>query len=491
MVANPDVQLHYWTIWWWAQALQMHPLQVWDAPQFVPYPYTLAYSDHLAALGIIAAPFVWLNVPIAGILNGVMVGSAFATIWAMYALVRSEGALQWPALLVALVVTFGAFRSAHLVHLQMQMTWMLPVAVLWFRRAVLALHLWSWTFVGLLLVMAASFSLSSYHTLMFVPVLGMTAVAMWFSTPHTMRMSVTWRMAIISVGCVIVMIPAVWPYIQAQQITGITRTVTEQTNWSAPLQAWFATADSHPVWPRIFGDKVVGRAELALAPGLLLSIGTLIAMRYLHRKQVLWLVVIATGFILASGTVLRLYDGDTGLSLPFAKILASMPGYSALRVPARWGWLVSCGMAVLAALGWSRIVAANKRWLVLAICCLLIDLSWPQLRLKPVPQSTTVPSVVNWMATQSPVTTILELPFKPQMQSNTQADRLWWQTIHHQRSVTGYSGLIPATQVLLARDAAHLPRVDVLARVQAMDIARIVVYRGSADGEKLATAMRD
>ena len=85
VVANPDTQLHYWTLWWWSEALWNHPLAVWHAPQFVPYDYTLAYSDHLAPLGLGAAPLIWLGVPIAFILNAAVVGSAVATVWAMRA----------------------------------------------------------------------------------------------------------------------------------------------------------------------------------------------------------------------------------------------------------------------------------------------------------------------------------------------------------------------------------------------------------------------
>lgn len=490
VVANPDVQLHYWTLWWWAHALRVSPLGVWDAPQFVPYPYTLAYSDHLAALGIVTAPLVWLHLPVAAILNATMLACALATAWAMYAVVRAEGAAVWPAVLVAVAVTCGAFRSTHLVHLQLQMTWMLPVAILWFRSAVRAPQLWSWASVGLILLMAVAFSLSSYHTLMLIPVLGVTAVATFFMTPAPMRMSTTVRMAILAVCCGIALLPTVWPYITAQQMTGVTRTLTEQANWSAPIQAWFAVLPTHPLWPRLFGSLVSARPEFVLAPGCLLSVGALIAVRDMRRAQLIWVVVVVLGFIFASGTALRLADGDSGISLPVANLLVRIPGYSALRVPARWGWLVTFGLAMLAAAGWSRLVRMHPRWIMLAVCCLVLDLGWPQVSFKLAPQPDTVPNVVNWMATQPAGATVLELPFKAQPQSDVQSDRLWWQTIHRQRSVTGYSGIIPATQVLLARDAAHLPRADILARMQAFGVNWIVIYRGTADGDKLATAMQ-
>jgi hypothetical protein len=86
VVANPDTQLHYWTLWWWSEALWNQPLAVWHAPQFVPYEYTLAYSDHLAPLGLVSAPLIWLGVPIALILNAAVFGSAVLTVWAMRAL---------------------------------------------------------------------------------------------------------------------------------------------------------------------------------------------------------------------------------------------------------------------------------------------------------------------------------------------------------------------------------------------------------------------
>ena len=490
VLANPDVQLHYWTIWWWATALRTHPLLVWDAPQFVPYPASLAFSDHLAPLGIVAAPLVWVGVPIALILHAAVVGSAVATIWAVRALARSEGAGRWPALLVGCAVAFGAFRTMQLTHLQMQATWMLPISVLWLRQALTAPRVWSRPALGFVLLMAGMFGLSVYHSFMLLPVLVLTGGWVVYRTPSAQRLPLVLRLLLLGVVSIIVALPSLWPYVVVQQSTAASRAVVELANWSAPVHAWFAVPPSHPLWPRLLGEAVLGRPELTLAPGVMLTFGCgALLLLERNRLRSVWVAIAMVGVVLASGTALRVWDGDTGIGLPFAGLLARLPGYSALRVPARWGWVVVCALAPLAALGWHAMSTRVRWWWIVAVVCLVLDLSWPRMSYLTVPQRTTAPGVVAWLADSGDVRTVLELPLKPQVESVVQADRLWWQTIHGQRSVTGYSGLAPATHVLLARDAAHLPRPDVLARLRALGVERVVVYRGTPDGAAQAAAV--
>jgi hypothetical protein len=488
VLANPDVQLHYWTLWWWAEALRHDPWRVWDAPQFAPYPATLAFSDHLAPLGIVAAPLLWLGVPIAVVLQAAVVGSAAATIWAVYQLARAYGATQWPALLVGISAACGAYRVTQLAHLQMQATWLLPIAVIWLRAALVSQRWFSGAALGFVAVCAAAFGLSVYHGFMLLPVVALVGVVTVWQQPN--RWTALLRFAGLGVVGGLAALPSLLPYVRVQQTTAASRSLEELANWSAPLQAWVAVPADHPVWPRLLGEAVTGRPELTLAPGLLLAVGALLAMRVPAARRSVWLLVVAAGVVLASGTTLRIWDGDRGIALPFARWLAALPGFGALRVPARWGWLVVCGLAPLAALGWGWLAQRRSWWWLPAAVCLVLDLSWPQATYLATPQPTTVPAVINWLAAQPGAPkTMLELPLKPQVETTVQAERLWWQTLHRQRSVTGYSGLAPATQVLLARDAAHLPRADVLARITALGVERIVVYRTSREGVAAAAAV--
>ena len=490
VIANPDTQLHYWTLWWWSRALATNPLEVWHAPQFAPYPYTLAYSDHFAAFGVFCAPLIWLGVPIGLLLNGAVIASAVATVWAVRALARDAGAARWPALLVGLAVGFGAFRTTQLAHLQMLATWMLPLAVLWFRQAMRAPHVRSWPAFGFLMVVASAFGLSIYHGFMLVPVLGIASVVLLVQTPAAERIAFIKKLLLFGFVSGLVLLPSLWPYFQVQRTTAVVRSLDELANWSAPLQAWFAVPAQHPIWPRLFGDLVTGRPELVLAPGLLLSLAALLGLGVCNRLRWMWGAVIVVGFILASGSVLSIWDGEAGIPLPFAGVVARLPGYGALRVPARWGWLVTFGLAMLAAQGLSRPWMMTRRWpMLLATLLLVSDLSWPSIPTMETPQALPERPVYTWLALQQNPRTILELPVNPHVESVVQAERLWWQTIHGQRTVTGYSGIAPASQVLLARDAAHLPRADVLARLAALGVDTLVVHRDAPEAPRILTAL--
>ena len=483
VVANPDTQLHYWTLWWWSEGVWHHPLAVGHAPQFVPYEDTVEYRDHLAPLGVVSAPLIWLGVPIALILNAAVFGSAVVTVWAMRALARDIGAARWPAVLVGLAVGFGTFRTTQVTHLQMLATWMLPLAVLWLRHAIRSPRWWSWPALGVVLVLAGAFGLSIYHGFMMLPVLVLVAMHSLVQSVPAQRMAGASSLAALAGVAAVAMLPSLWPYLQVQRTTAVTRSLVELANWSAPLQAWWAVPAGHPLWPWIFGEWVTGRPELVLAPGILLTIGAVLSLGVQNATRWLWLLVAVMGVVLASGSVIRLWDGGAGIDVPFARWIAGVPGYSALRVPARWGWIVTFGFALLAALGLSRPWLVTRRWpLVVAAVVLVGDMGWPTIPTMVAPLHDADRPVYTWLATQSPGRTVLELPLNPSVESALQAERLWWQTIHGQRIVTGYSGIAPATQILLARDAAHLPRPDVVARIGALGVDTVLVHRDSERG---------
>ncbi|MFQ3683807.1 MAG: hypothetical protein SNJ51_16205, partial [Roseiflexus sp.] len=53
-----DPLLQTWVLAWNAHALTTDPHAIWHAPIFVPYPDTLAYSDHHLLLTIVALPLI-------------------------------------------------------------------------------------------------------------------------------------------------------------------------------------------------------------------------------------------------------------------------------------------------------------------------------------------------------------------------------------------------------------------------------------------------
>ena len=138
-----DPQLQTWILAWDVHALRSHPAEVWQAPIFFPYPNTLAYSDHHLVLALLSAPIMWLtNNPVLAY-NLLVLLSFVLSGWAVYALGldmlqecsggRAEEALM--AFVAGAAFSFGSFRMAQFVHLQMLQTCWLAFALLFLRRS--------------------------------------------------------------------------------------------------------------------------------------------------------------------------------------------------------------------------------------------------------------------------------------------------------------------------------------------------------------------
>jgi len=483
ILQNPDTQLHYWTLWWITTALHTNPMHLFDAPIFYPYSTTLAFSDHMVLLGAIVAPLVWIGVPLAAVLNLLIMASFVLTAWAMWELLRFERVAPWPALLVVIAMTFAPFRMAHLYHLQMLQTMLLPLA-LWLIQLTLAHPRWFNRYlVGLIVVMLYAVSVSIYHLYMMVCVLGVLALWRiwqgWRDTRHIARWEVV-RIGIVFALLALAVGALGWPYRAVQQMTTVSRTTNEMMNWSAPLHAFIAVTPDARLWNWLFGDLLRDRAELILGPGLLLAvIGGWGFVRQTVPAQRFWVIVAALGFMLAMGTQWRIVDGGTAVPIPVYTALARIiPGFDALRVPARWGWLVTLALAALAGHVMTSQPVFQRRWLMIGVSLVvLLELPLPDLALQAAPTMATAPAVYRWLATQPARRAMLELPMNASGDSAQMGSRQLWQTIYGQPLLTGYSGVIPASIILIARDAQHLPRLDVLARLQAAGLDTIVVHR--------------
>ena len=492
ILRNPDTQLHYWTLWWITTALHTNPMHLFDAPIFYPYPTTLAFSDHMLLLGVVVAPLVWVGVPLAAVLNLLIMASFVVTAWALWELLRFEQVAPWPALLVVIAMTFAPFRMAHIYHLQMLQTMLLPLALWWLQQTLAHPRWFNRYLVGVVGVMLYAVSVSIYHMYMMVCVLGVLGLLrLWQSWRDTRRL-VSWDVVRIGFVFAILAFAALalgWPYRAVQQMTAVSRTTSEMTNWSAPLHAFIAVTPDSRMWNWVFGDLLHDRAELILGPGLFLAVvGGWGFVRQTVPAQRFWAIVAALGLMLAMGTQWRVVDGGTPVFFPVYAVLARIvPGFDALRVPARWGWLVTLALAALAGHVMTIQPIFQRRWLMIAVSLLVfVELPLPRLDMQNAPIMATAPAVYQWLATQPPRQAVLELPMNAGGDSAQMGNRQLWQTIHGQRLLTGYSGVIPASITLIARDAQHLPRPDVLARLRAAGLDTIIIHRSQYKPASLA-----
>ncbi|MGH9337160.1 MAG: hypothetical protein ACRD21_25730, partial [Vicinamibacteria bacterium] len=118
---NGDARLNAWAISWVAHQVVHDPLRLFEANTFHPLPHSLAYSEHLAALGVLALPILWLTDNLVLTTNLLLLLAMFASALGMYWLARTLTGSHLASLLAGIFFSFATFRFNRLPHLQMQL----------------------------------------------------------------------------------------------------------------------------------------------------------------------------------------------------------------------------------------------------------------------------------------------------------------------------------------------------------------------------------
>jgi hypothetical protein len=521
-----DPLLQSWVLAWDAHALLAAPAQIWHAPIFFPYPETLAYTDHHLLLAGLVAPIQWatgnpalahnLLVILSYALSGYAVCLLAEDLWAEPASPRPQPtSYRLSSLLAGMAFAFCAFRMAQFVHLQMLQTAWLPLALLFLRRALRAGGWRDALLCGLLFAIQCATAL--YFSYMAALALALY-VGVWLLGALAWRRAgrLPWpallRLAAGAGVAALALIPLTLPYLRAYQSLGIVRSAQELENWSAPLQAYLAVDPGN----RLMGGAALMQAsggEFALFPGLVVSVFALAGLLWRShpsprscwergsadgvRDRIFLALLALAGFILSLGTVLRVTRGADPLPipLPYGLLYERLPGFGALRVPARWGVLVALALSLLAGRGLlfagERIVRAlqPRRQLgrigrsALAGCAALLILaeSSTALPFAAAPDLRAAPPVYLWLSqpAQRDIQAILELP-AGRTQRGGELERTmlrqYYGSLHWRPLVAGYSGLIPfGTTDLLGR-AQGLPDMDAIHYLQLAGVDTLLLH---------------
>ena len=155
-----------------------------------------------------------------------------------------------------------------------------------------------------------------------------------------------------------------------------------------------------------------------------------------------------TSWILSLGTTLHINDAwlweGSFFKLPYY-YLSSLPVFSDIRTPFRFHILTLCGLALLAAYGYTRLaiqfkMTATKKKIVTGLTCAVLFLEFMPSFQKPI--TTPVPKIYYQMAQDQEDYTVLELPLSrwTSLQyygSGSPAIIVYYQTIHGKRIFNG------------------------------------------------------
>lgn len=423
-----DPLLNTFLLWWNARVVPLSPA-MWNAPFYWPMRDALALTEHEAGIGLIGSPIQWLGGSPLLAYNLILIGSAWWSAVAVHALVRRlthNAAAAWCA---GLIWGFAPYRASQLSHLQVLVAWWMPIALL-------ALHAYyedgrlRWLLLfGLTWLLQAT---SNGYYLFFFPVL----LAGWIAAFTRGRSD--WRRAAAVLGTFAVaslpLLPVLLEYYRVQHALDLFRTRDEMQMFSA---TWASFGHFSPLlrfWP--FSETKT--QEDFLFPGFA-SIAAIAAAVLVRRRGALTRPFV---FYLSAAALLTwMAAGPSPRQWSVASLwhvydlLAWLPGYAGLRVPARFFMLSTLCLAVAAGLAIASLATGPRQTLAATVIVSALALADGWIMAMPLgtpPRPFGVPSVRG--------AHVLELPTDDEA---VNVAAMYRQTIHGMPVVNGYAGYVP------------------------------------------------
>jgi len=468
-----DPLLSIWRVSWIAHILPTNPSELFNGNIFYPEARTLAYSDSVLLQGLAGAPLIWLGVSRVTTYNVLLLLSIALSGWAMWRYAMHLTGDMNGSVLAGIVFAFVPYRFDHYQHLELEATIFMPLALLYFDRALTSRSKRD-AWLTMAMFVAQLYSCIYYAVFLATAMAAVAAVVLWKTSPHGRRAFLS---AIVPAAIVAMLIAA--PY--AMTYSSNRETLGERNDrdvqlYSATLTNYLATPEFnviHGAWARPFGQP-----ERLLFPGVLAIVLAIRGLRRIDRARLSTLILGATGLIISLGLNTPLYDALRTIAFP----------YRGLRAPARASILVFLAMAALAAFGWRRLMHRRpRRTAIIATLAmataLLVEYSnrmdaWLTLPSQP-------PEVYRWLASQ-PRSVVVEVPFARADRLHSIADGLYMfnSTWHWQPIVNGYSGFFPKSFYELSEQMASFPDDQSIAYLKSRDVDLIVVHAGLMERDK-------
>ena len=349
---NTDGQFSIWNVAWVARTLVVDPLHVFDANIFYPHRWTLAYSESNLGSGLLAIPVYWATRNPYAAHNFVFLLSFVLSASGAYYLVRYLTGDRRAASVAAICFAFCPYAFAHTPHIQLMMTAGLPFSMLVFHR--LADRPTPRRGAALGLTMAAQALFCGYYAVFVGLMVGLSVMVVagirrrWTDRRYWTAVSVAAGVAIA------IAVPLFAPYTGLSHGPGFYRSLDASRQWSANRQAYLASGSHAHAWLL----RLIAHWSDVLFPGFVaLGFGVAgLAAGWTARGRLR-----ETSIVYGALAVLACWASFGPRGGLYSVLYATVPVFSLLRAPSRFGLVVTLALSVLAGVGISSMLRKRSR----------------------------------------------------------------------------------------------------------------------------------
>jgi hypothetical protein len=459
---SPDSLLNAWALGWSYHALATAPLSLFDANIFAPRPDTLAYSEHMFAITALAAPVYAATNSLVSAYNAAFFASFVLSGLGMFLLTRELTRNDWAALAAGTIFLAAPYRFQHVLQLQLLNYQWFPF-VFWSLLRYLKRGRGR-DLVGVMLFSLLQILSCNYYAVYLAVAVGVFAIVVLTREPKLFAFSRFWKLVVGAVAVAVVALPFILPYSRNRD-RGFYRRYDDVVQYSASPSMYLSRSafNDAPHW------GVLPRSRLALFPGFVAPVLALIGLSVRPpRWRTFWIFAIAIGglaVVLSFGPQTSV--GDRLIPLPYRLFQLYFPGFSGMRVPARFASLVVMALAVLAAGGATALLRRirNRRHEALAgvalTGALLFDYQTSSLD-RVFPDASTIPAAHRWLADAEGPGAVLVLPIHESEAIIEESTYMYYSTAHFKPLVNGYSGWWPNDYWEVVGRLRHFPTHRIL-----------------------------
>ena len=472
---NRDTMLNEWIVAWVAHEAPRHPLHVFDGNIFYPERYSVAYSEPMFPQAAMALPLFAAGAsPVLAYSLLLIAGFALSG-WSMCLVIRSWTA-NWSAGIVAgTVFAFNAHLLSRIPHLQAQHVEFLPAALFALDALLSKPSVRRGASLALWAVLQATTSVYLLASTFFA------LAAAILSRPRdwmgTRFLRFARALAVATAFAAMVLVPFLLPYYHANQDLGLTRSLSDAGMYSATWMDYLSTPSRvmFPLWSFRF---FMGTALFPGAVGLALAAVAVVRGEAFRDPR----------------ARMCLAAGIAGVALSFGP---NMPGYAALytvipvlravRATARFGYLATLSVAVLAGFGVAslRRTSPVRAWPAFTFGLLLATFAETLVAPLGLTRFDGIPPIYSHVPRDAR-SRVVEIPFFGSTNSQFHASYMLNSTANWRPIVNGYSGFQPPSFYQHAQVLQGFPDEASLALLHRLGITHVFVHTTQLSAETLA-----
>lgn len=468
VVDHFDPYFSVWRLSHVAHALSRWPIRLFDGNIFHPASNTLAYSDATLLQGIVAAPLLWAGLSPTLVYNLVLLAGVVGSGCGMFVLARHLTGAVAPALVAVVVFTALPYRVEHMMHLELQWAMFMPLA-LWSVHRTVETGRWRFGLLTGLLLWLQFLSCVYYGVFLCLTLVVFVPVLILVSNGSAWRTAAPRLLAGAAVGALLTL-PYALRYVDASRELG-GRNAVEIARYSARAVSYLATSGFNWLWG--WTSDRWGAPELRLFPGLA-AIALGVASLWHPRRRLVAL------YLIAMLVAVDMSLGPNGLL--YGRVAVHVGALQGFRALARFGIVVGCMLAVLAALGTQAVLPrlTNRNWqraFVPAVALVMLV----EYAGRPIPLSFSVeaePADVYKVLRQAEPGPIVEFPV-PEPNALPGADPYFqaWSTWHWRPLLNGYSGFYAPHYLQALPVLARFPDARSMALLRSRGVRYVIVHR--------------